>query len=282
MINSFKSIYNGKKVLVTGHTGFKGAWLTLWLTELGADVAGYALEPPTNPSLFDTLKLADRINHNIADVRDADKLSSIVEQAKPDIVFHLAAQALVRYSYNDPKTTYETNILGTVNLLEAVRKTPGVKAVVNVTSDKCYENKEQMIGYKEDDPMGGYDPYSSSKGCSELVTAAYRKSFFGENGFDKSHDVALATARAGNVIGGGDWADDRIIPDCVRALVKNESIEIRRPKATRPWQHVLEPLSGYLHLAALMYEKPNDYCMGWNFGPLDEDIIEVEEIVKNL
>ena len=280
--NLFKNTYKNKKVLVTGHTGFKGAWLALWLTELGAEVVGYALEPPTNPSLFTVLKLAEKIQHITGDIRDGDNLKAVFQQCQPEIVFHLAAQSLVRLSYQEPQLTYETNIMGTVNLYEAVRKTTSVKTVVNITSDKCYQNQEWVYGYRENDPMGGYDPYSSSKGCAELITTAYRNSFFNVKDYGQTHQVALASVRAGNVIGGGDWAADRLVPDCIRALTKNEEIYIRNPQATRPWQHVLEPLSAYLWLAALMNENPIAFSTCWNFGPNDEDILTVAEIVKKV
>ncbi len=278
----FNNIYKGKKVLLTGHTGFKGSWLTLWLKQLGAEVIGYSLEPPTDPSLFEILNLEKEIIHVIGDIRNEKRLKETFKKYKPDIVIHMAAQPLVRYSYMNPKETYETNVLGTLNVFEAVRETKTVRVVINVTSDKCYENKEWVYGYRENDPMGGYDPYSSSKGCAELLTSAYRNSFFNPENYGKTHNVALASVRAGNVIGGGDWAEDRLIPDCIRALSKKETIYIRNPHAIRPWQHVLEPLSGYLWLGALMWQDPTKYSEGWNFGPNDEDILTVEEIVKDV
>ena len=278
----FNNIYKGKKVLLTGHTGFKGSWLTLWLKQLGAEVIGYSLEPPTNPSLFEILNLEKEIIHVIGDIRNEKRLKETFKKYKPDIVIHMAAQPLVRYSYMNPKETYETNVIGTLNVFEAVKETETVRVVINVTSDKCYENKEWVYGYRENDPMGGYDPYSSSKGCAELLTSAYRNSFFNPENYGKTHNVALASVRAGNVIGGGDWAEDRLIPDCIRALSKKETIYIRNPHATRPWQHVLEPLSGYLWLGALMWQDPTKYSEGWNFGPNDEDILTVEEIVKDV
>jgi len=271
---SMRDFYKNKKVFITGHTGFKGSWLTLWLTMMGAKVLGYALEPNTDPSLFNVLNLHKDIDHIIGDIRDFEKLREIITEFKPEIVFHLAAQPLVRLSYREPRLTYETNVMGTVNLLEAIRQTKSIRAVVNVTSDKCYENKEWVWGYRENDPMGGYDPYSSSKGCSELITAAYRNSYF------KNTETAIASARAGNVIGGGDWAEDRLIPDIVRSLSKGKQIIIRSPKATRPWQHVLEPLSGYLLLGRLLYEKGQEFAEAWNFGPNDSCMMTVEEIVK--
>jgi CDP-glucose 4,6-dehydratase len=258
----FSGAFSGRRVFITGHTGFKGSWLSRWLLDLGADVTGYALDPPTDPSLFDELRLAREISHVVADVRDLEKLHTEMLLARPEFVFHLAAQPLVRLSYERPVETYATNVLGTVNVLESVRGVTSVGVVVNVTSDKCYENRETGQPYREGDPMGGFDPYSSSKGCSELVTAAYRRSFFG----DGSH-VALASARAGNVIGGGDWAPDRIVPDSVRALTAGAPIVVRNPDAVRPWQHVLEPLSGYLWLAARMSAGGHAFDGPWNFGP---------------
>jgi CDP-glucose 4,6-dehydratase len=265
----------GKRVFVTGHTGFKGAWLALWLTSLGARVAGYALRPSTAPSLWQLVEDSAGVSSTIADIRDLTALASGIESFQPEIVFHLAAQSLVRPSYEDPVGTYATNVMGTVHLLEAVRRARGVRAVVNVTSDKCYENLETGQAYRETDPMGGRDPYSSSKGCAELVTAAYRASFF-------ASAVALASARAGNVIGGGDWAADRIVPDTVRAAVAGEAVKVRNPTAVRPWQHVLEPLAGYLQLAERLCEAPGEYAAGWNFGPDDEDAVPVETIVSTV
>lgn len=281
MTKLFHGVFEGKKVLVTGHTGFKGSWLSFWLTEMGANVMGYSLEPPTNPSLFETLGLKSMLSHTIGDVRDHEKLLATFNSFKPEIVFHLAAQPLVRLSYKEPRLTYETNVMGTVNLLEAVRQTDSVRIVVNITSDKCYDNKEWVYGYRENEAMGGYDPYSSSKGCAELVASAYRNSYFNPENYGRTHKVALASARAGNVIGGGDWALDRLVPDCVRSLEKNESIIIRNPIATRPWQHVMEPVSGYLWLAAKMHSDHQKYSDGWNFGPNDDDVLTVEEVVKS-
>lgn len=266
-------------MLITGHTGFKGSWLSLWLTELGANVIGYSLEPSTKPSMFEAINLKDRITHIIGDVREEGHLISTFRKYQPEFVFHLAAQPLVRLSYKEPKITYETNVMGTLNVLEAVRKTRSIRVCVIVTSDKCYENMEWVYGYRETDPMGGYDPYSSSKGCAELVTAAYGKSFFNPREYGRIHNVALSSARAGNVIGGGDWGEDRVIPDCAKALSQNKEIVIRSPRATRPWQYVLEPLAGYLLLGALMYEGGSKYSSAWNFGPNDESIITVEELV---
>ena len=280
MDNYFKNIYKNKEVLITGHTGFKGSWLSLWFTRLGAKVIGYSLEPPTEPNLFESIGLEDKITHIIGDVRDEKHLISAFEKYQPEFIFHLAAQAIVRRSYYEPKLTYETNVMGTVNVLEAVRRIKSVRVCIIVTSDKCYENREWVYGYRETDPLGGYDPYSSSKGCAELVTAAYRKSFFNPKDYGETHNVALSSVRAGNVIGGGDWGEDRIIPDCMGALSKGETIVIRNPSAIRPWQYVLEPLSGYLLLGTLMYKDGTRYGDAWNFGPNDESIITVEELVK--
>ena len=264
--------WHGRRVFITGHTGFKGSWLCLWLSSLGAKISGYALEPPTNPSLFELARVGELVTSTIADVRDSAELQRALQAAKPEIVIHMAAQPLIRESYNNPVETYAVNVMGTVNLLEAIRHCDSVRAVVNVTTDKCYENREWHWGYRENEPMGGYDPYSSSKGCSELITAAYRNSFFNP----QSHGVALASARAGNVIGGGDWAADRLICDCVKALLEKRDIQIRNPNAIRPWQHVLEPLSGYMLLAQKLYEQGTRFAEGWNFGPNDEDAKPVE------
>lgn len=272
--------WRGKKVFLTGHTGFKGAWLSQWLLMLGAEVHGYSLEPPTNPSLFDSLSLAKGMGHEIGDIRDGDRLAASIREFCPEIIFHLAAQPLVRLSYKEPKLTYETNVMGSLNLFEAIRVCDSVRSVVAITTDKCYENKEWVWGYRESDPMGGYDPYSSSKGCAELLASAYRRSYFNPEGYGTSHHVALSTARAGNVIGGGDWALDRLIPDCVRSLAKAEAISIRSPHATRPWQHVLDPLAGYLVLAEKMYLDGKAFCEGWNFGPGDEGVLDVEGVVR--
>jgi CDP-glucose 4,6-dehydratase len=265
-------------VLITGHTGFKGGWLSLWLKGLEARVTGYSLEPPTKPSLFESIGLADKVTHVIGDIRDEHNLVSTFEKYKPEFVFHLAAQPLVRLSYREPKLTYETNIMGTVNVLEAVRKTSSVKVCIIITSDKCYENRESLHAYREIDALGGYDPYSSSKGCAELVINAYRRSFF--NGHGKAHGIALSSARAGNVIGGGDWGEDRIIPDSVRALSEGKAIAIRNPSAIRPWQYVLEPLFGYLLLGAKMAEDGIKYSGAWNFGPENDSLITVKDLVE--
>ncbi|MEO5363169.1 MAG: CDP-glucose 4,6-dehydratase [Magnetococcus sp. DMHC-8] len=273
--------WRGRRVLLTGHTGFKGSWLSLWLHALGARVSGYALEPPTRPSLFHVCRLEQLVDSVVADVRDAGSLQACLRRVEPDIVIHLAAQSLVRVSYQQPVETYGVNVMGTVNLLEAVRQCPSVRAVLSITSDKCYENREWHWGYRENEPLGGHDPYSSSKACAELVTAAYRDSFFrpGEHG---GAGVAVATARAGNVIGGGDWAMDRLIPDCIRALLERQPIVIRSPHAIRPWQHVLEPLHGYLMLVERLVEAGAPWAGAWNFGPRDEDAQPVAAIVRRL
>lgn len=276
-----KTFWQGKRVFLTGHTGFKGGWLSLWLQSLGAEVTGYALTAPTNPSLFEVAKVADGMKSIIGDIRDLNALQNAMQDASPDIVIHMAAQPLVRYSYANPVETYSTNVMGSVHLLEAVRNTKSVKAVVNVTSDKCYENREWVWGYREDEAMGGYDPYSNSKGCAELVTAAYRASFFNPEHYEK-HGVAVASARAGNVIGGGDWAGDRLIPDFIRAIAAGETVVIRSPNAIRPWQHVLEPLSGYLILAEKLYTEGSQFADAWNFGPSDSDAKSVKWIINQL
>lgn len=276
-----KKFWRNKRVFLTGHTGFKGSWLSLWLNNLGAKVTGYALSPPTKPSMFELCKINTAVKSIIADVRDLKTLSSSMSAAKPEIVIHMAAQPLVRESYKNPVETYSTNVLGTVNFFEAVRKCKNVKAAINVTTDKCYENKEYARGYREKDALAGYDPYSSSKVCSELVTSAYRDSFFNRKS-RHFHGAGIASARAGNVIGGGDWATDRLIPDCVRALLKGEKIMIRNPSAIRPWQHVLEPLSGYLILAQKLYESGPDFSGAWNFGPDEDDSRPVEWVVKTI
>lgn len=276
------SFWKGKRVFLTGHTGFKGGWLSLWLTSMGAKVMGYALAPNTNPNFFEVAKVADDLERShIADIRDLEKLQKAMANAKPEVVIHMAAQPLVRYSYANPVETYATNVMGTVHVLESIRHVDSVRAVVIVTTDKCYENKEWAWGYRENEPMGGYDPYSNSKGCAELVTSAYRQSYFPAEKYAK-HQVAIASARAGNVIGGGDWSEDRLIPDAIKAFEANETLIIRNPLATRPWQHVLEPLSGYLVLAQALYEKGAKFDGGWNFGPRDEDARPVQEVINLL
>ena len=272
----------GKRVLITGHTGFKGGWLALWLQSMGAQVHGYALAPPTDPSLFELARIAQTMaSSHTGDVRDLAHLQRVLTEVQPEIVFHMAAQPLVRLSYEQPVETYATNVMGTVHLLEAVRHTPGVRVVVNITTDKCYENREWVWGYRENEPMGGHDPYSNSKGCMELVTSAYRQSFF--NPKDHAHHgVALASVRAGNVIGGGDWAADRLLPDMIRAFVAEQPVVIRNPHAIRPWQHVLEPLSGYLLLAEKLWDQGPAFAEGWNFGPNEEDARPVGWIVEQL
>jgi len=273
--------WRDKRVLLTGHTGFKGSWLSLWLSSLGADVIGVALPPPTCPSLFEISGIGRKITNITCDVRDLDHLQSVFFDHQPEIVIHMAAQSLVRASYDDPIGTYSTNMMGTVNLFEAVRKTKSVRAVINVTTDKCYDNDERLSGYVEADSMGGFDPYSSSKGCSELITAAYRNSYFLPEKYSE-HNVAVATARAGNVIGGGDWAKDRLIPDVIRSITESRALKVRNPNAIRPWQHVLEPLSGYLILAQKLYENKGDYAEAWNFGPGEDDVKSVSWIVDYL
>jgi len=266
----------GKRVFLTGHTGFKGSWLALWLTHLGSSVKGYALEPPTSPSLFKEAKVDNLIDSHIGDIRNQELLHESMVNFNPDILIHMAAQPLVRYSYSEPVETYEVNVIGTAIVLEIARSCSNLKAIINVTSDKCYENEELNKSYKEDDPMGGYDPYSSSKGCAELVTSAYRRSFL------KTQNKGLASVRAGNVIGGGDWANDRLIPDILRSFDTNEPIRVRNPDATRPWQHVLEPLSGYLTLANKLYDNFEDFAEGWNFGPAENDVQSVKWILDKM
>ena len=272
------AFWRGKKVLLTGHTGFKGSWLSLWLQQLGAEVHGLALAPPTQPSLFEVARVGQRMTETRGDIRDFDTVHACMAGFAPHIVIHMAAQSLVRPSYSDPVATYATNVMGTVHVLEAARRCGSVRALVNVTTDKCYENREWVWGYREDEAMGGHDPYSSSKGCAELATAAYRRSFVGAAG----NGLAVASARAGNVIGGGDWATDRLVPDTLRAFERGEAVVLRNPHATRPWQHVLEPLSGYLLLAQRLFEDGQAYAEGWNFGPRDEDAQPVQTIVQRL
>ncbi|MFC1885018.1 CDP-glucose 4,6-dehydratase [Thermodesulfobacteriota bacterium] len=273
MLNLFSGTYKNKNVLVTGHTGFKGSWLALWLEQMGANVIGYSLEPPTQPNHFDLLDF--NINSVIGNIKDLESLKKTFSQYCPDIVFHLAAQPLVRQSYKEPVDTFMTNVIGTVNILEACRQTKSVKAIVNVTSDKCYENREWVWGYRENDPMGGFDPYSASKGCSELATSCYRNSFGG-------HQLLIASARAGNVIGGGDWGVDRLVPDMCKKAVVDQTTEIRNPNATRPWQHVLEPLSGYLLLGQKMLEGHPQIAGAWNFGPSDTGNLSVRDVAEKL
>lgn len=275
-----KQFWAGKRVFLTGHTGFKGSWLSLWLQSLGADVTGYALEPNTTPNLFTLADVGAGMKSVIADIRDREKLLQQMKRVSPDIIIHMAAQPLVRLAYDEPVETYETNVMGTVHVLDAARHT-SARAVLIVTSDKCYENRERADGYHEEEAMGGFDPYSSSKGCAELVTAAYRRSFFNPSKFSE-HGVAIGSARAGNVIGGGDWSADRIVPDIVRAVTKREKVIIRRPDAVRPWQHVLDPISGYLRLVECLWEDGPRYSGGWNFGPRTEDEISVGELLTKI
>ncbi len=277
-----KDFYQNKTVLVTGHTGFKGSWLSLWLHELGAKVFGIALAPEYPNSLFELANLQSKIKHHELDIRNANSLKELIQEIKPEIILHLAAQPLVLRSYKEPSYTFETNVMGTVNLLEAARGLDSVKSIVNVTTDKCYENKEWLYGYREIDALGGYDPYSASKAGSELVSSAYRNSFFNSKDYGRTHHLGLASARAGNVIGGGDWSDDRLVPDTIKALHANETLLLRSPHATRPWQHVLEPLAGYLWLAKRLTEEPCNYNEAFNFGPLDSAAINVESLVKKL
>ena len=273
----YNDFYKGKRVFVTGHTGFKGSWLTLWLKSMGAEILGYSAEPNTEPSMFEELNIYSHCRNEFGSILDAKKLDETMKHFQPEIVFHLAAQPIVRLSYAEPVLTYQTNVIGSLNVLEAARKSGSVKSFVNVTTDKCYENKEVARGYKEDEPMGGYDMYSSSKGCVEIMSSSYRRSFLQEEG-----TFAMATARAGNVIGGGDWAADRLIPDCVRYINSNKPIEIRNPVAVRPWQHVLEPLSGYLLLGKKLYTEGKKYAEGFNFGPREESVLRVAEVAQKV
>lgn len=269
--------WKGKRVFLTGHTGFKGSWLSLWLTQMGAELKGFALAPPTTPAMFSVSNLNNYMNSHIGDIRDLETLTKSIMEFKPDIIIHMAAQSLVRLSYNEPVATYATNVMGTVNLLEAARRCSNLQVVVNITTDKCYENREWEWGYRENEPMGGHDPYSNSKGCAELVTSAYRKSFFYND-----NAPAIASARAGNVIAGGDWATDRLIPDILRAFEKGQPAIVRNPQATRPWQHALEPLSGYLILAQNLWQGRKAFAEGWNFGPKDDDAKTVEWILDKM
>lgn len=283
MIDLFDNFFKGKRVLVTGHTGFKGSWLSIWLHELGAEVVGVSQEPFTNRDNFVLSGIGHKIMADLrANICDGQKMKEIFQKYQPEIVFHLAAQPLVRYSYEQPVETYEANVMGTIHVMEAIRSTNSVKVGVMITTDKCYDNKEQMRGYKEDDPFGGYDPYSSSKGACEIAIQSWRRSFFNPEDYGKKHHVSLASVRAGNVIGGGDWALDRIIPDCIKALEQDKVIDIRSPKAIRPWEHVLEPLSGYMLLAKKQWEHPTEFCEGWNFGPESESVSTVWEVATEL
>lgn len=283
MIDIFDNFYCGKRVLVTGHTGFKGSWLSIWLHELGAEVVGVSQDPFTNRDNYVLSGIGNKMMADLrSDICDGRKMKEIFQKYQPEIVFHLAAQPLVRYSYEQPVETYEANVMGTIHVMEAIRATSSVKVGVMITTDKCYDNKEQMRGYKEDDPFGGYDPYSSSKGACEIAIQSWRRSFFNPEDYGKKHHVSLASVRAGNVIGGGDWALDRIIPDCVKALEQDKVIDIRSPKAIRPWEHVLEPLSGYMLLAKKQWEHPTEFCEGWNFGPESESVSTVWEVATEL
>ncbi len=272
--------WKNRRILITGHTGFKGSWLAFWLKKMGADVYGYSLGAPTEPNHYSLLKLD--IDSTTGDIRDLDKLKTSMHASKPEIVFHLAAQPLVRLSYEQPVETFSTNVMGTLTVFEASRKTPSVKAIINVTSDKCYENRELKRGYHEKDPMGGHDPYSASKGCSELLTKCYRNSYFNNDSYGSKHNVLLASCRAGNVIGGGDWASDRLIPDIMKAASLSKPVDIRNPNSIRPWQHVLEPLSGYITLGQKLLEGDKSFADAWNFGPINENSMSVEEVVKKI
>lgn len=275
------SFWKGKKVLITGHTGFKGGWLSLWLQSLGADLVGISLDPPTSPSLYEEADVGAGMISLREDIRNLEQMKSMISKHQPEIVFHLAAQPLVRYSYSEPVETYATNVMGTLNVLEAIRSAQSVRAAVMITTDKCYENQEWEWGYRENEPMGGHDPYSSSKGCAELLIASYRNSYFPADSFEQ-HKTALASVRAGNVIGGGDWAEDRLIPDIIRSVEVEEAVRIRNPNATRPWQHVLEPLAGYIELAEKLVNEGSSWAEGWNFGPREEDARPVGWIVKEM
>ena len=279
MDSLFGGLYRDRTVLITGHTGFKGSWLAFWLKRMGARVVGYSLEAPTTPNHLDLLDLG--VISVVGDIRDSDKLNRVFAEYKPDIVFHLAAQALVRPSYENPIETYETNVMGTLRVLEACRNV-GVRSIVNITSDKAYENKEWVWGYRESDPMGGYDPYSSSKGCADLLVNSYRNSYFNLSDYGQAHNTLLASCRAGNVIGGGDWARDRLLPDIMLSASRGEKVTLRNPRATRPWQHVLEPLAGYLSIGQKLFEGMSEFGDAWNFGPSDEGSISVEQVLNKV
>lgn len=273
--------WNKKKVLITGHTGFKGSWLSIWLKMLKSDVSGFSKDVPTIPSLFESAIVKEGMNSIFGDIRNFDRLKSVIEEFQPEIIFHMAAQSLVSKSYHDPVETYSTNIMGTVNILEAVREIGNPTIIINVTSDKCYENTGSRLGYKEEDRMGGYDPYSSSKGCCELISSAFNRSFFNSNKFD-NHKISMATVRAGNVIGGGDWSENRLIPDIIRGIYSKEKIIIRNPNAIRPWQHILDPLSGYIMLAEKLDSNPRKFSGAWNFGPEQKNLVSVSQIIKKI
>jgi CDP-glucose 4,6-dehydratase len=282
-IQGMSDFYNGRRVFITGHTGFKGSWLCLWLNNMGSEITGYSLAPPTNPNLFDLCRVDGLVKSVMADVRDLDALQNAMMEAKPEIVIHMAAQPLVRDSYANPVETFAINVMGTVNLLEALRKCESIQAVVNVTTDKVYANQEWLWGYRENEPLGGHDPYSCSKACSDLITASYRSSFFNTSTLLPDNAApAIATARAGNVIGGGDWGRDRLIPDCIRAFLNGETIRLRNPDSIRPWQYVLEPLAGYLLLAQRLFQDGEKFADAWNFGPDDRDAMNVANVVARL
>jgi len=276
-----QQFWQNKKVLITGHTGFKGSWLSLWLQQLGAKVIGFSLPPPTHPSLFETANIAQEMISIIGDIRNLDTVKHLFNEHQPEIVIHMAAQPLVRYSYQEPIETYQTNVMGTLNILEGIRSITQVRAAVMITTDKCYENKEWIWAYRENEPMGGYDPYSSSKACAELLISSYRNSYYPADKFNQ-HQTAIASARVGNVIGGGDWAKDRLIPDIIHAFQQSHAIHVRNPNAIRPWQHVLEPLAGYLKLTEHLYNKGPEYAEAWNFGPQEEDTKSVQWIVEQM
>jgi len=276
-----KLFWKDKNVVITGHTGFKGSWLSLWLQEMGANVIGVSLDPPTNPSIYEQARVGEHMQSLRADVRDLDNIKKIFKEYKPEVIFHLAAQPLVRYSYHEPVETYQTNVMGTLNILEAIRSIDSVRSAVMITTDKCYENREWDWGYRENEPMGGHDPYSSSKGCAELLISSYRDSYFPVTGHSK-HKTAIASVRAGNVIGGGDWAEDRLIPDIIRSVLSKDLVHIRNPNSIRPWQHVLEPLGGYLVLAEKLFVSGEEYAEAWNFGPKEEDAKSVQWIVDKM